>query len=77
MVIGPVSLITPIGSVIIPPFNYSCPDSTISTYALCQAVGFFGSYFFVRLAPKAQAKALDRNLALMGLDERAYKVVGR
>ena len=36
---------------------YSCPDSTMSTTRSVRRSVFSGSYFFVRLAPKAHAKA--------------------
>lgn len=48
-----ISLIFPISRIL----NYSCPDSTISTTRSVSRSVFSGSYFFVRLAPKAQAKA--------------------
>ena len=36
---------------------YSCPLSTMRTTRSVRRSVFSGSYFFVRLAPKAQAKA--------------------
>lgn len=54
--ISPILPITPIAP-IITFFNHSCPDSTISTTRSVSRSVFSGSYFFVRLAPNAQAKA--------------------
>lgn len=51
--ISPMSLIYPISPIL----NHICPDSTISTTRSVRRSVFSGSYFFVRLAPKAQAKA--------------------